>query len=337
MKKHVLFIGIDISKETLDASVMQGEDQSVLYHQVYSNNKAGIKQVIIDLKKKTKSDTDHWLFCMEHTGVYAMPLCVYLEESGVDYALVPALEIKNSTGIKRGKNDKSDSLQIARYACLNDVKIRPYQLPAKALIRLKILLSFRDRLVRAKQTFASTSKEHEAFMEKSVINDMVKETKSLIDVLNKKIEKLDKLIQELINADETLCKTYKLATSVPGIGPQTACFLIVYTCCFTSFNDARKLACYAGVAPFEYSSGKSIRGKSKVSHLANGKLKSLLSLAALNAKRTDKELNLYYERKTKEGKNGMLVMNAIRDKLIHRVFATVKRGTPYVPLMKFAA
>ena len=112
---------------------------------------------------------------------------------------------------------------------------------------------------------------------------------------------------------------------------------MVYTCCFTSFTDARKLACYAGVAPFEYSSGKSIRGRSKVSHLANKKLKALLSLATLNAKRKDKELQLYYQRKISEGKNGMLVMNALRNKLIHRIFATVKRGTPYVPLMKFAA
>ncbi len=337
MKKHALLIGIDISKETLDVCVMLAENQTILYHQVCPNNKLGIKQLVAGIMKRTKLSVCQWLFCMEHTGIYSMPLCVYLSEQGMDYALVPALEIKNSTGIKRGKSDKSDAVQIARYACLKDTQIKLYQLPAKELMKLKVLLSFRDRLVKTKQSFTVTYKEHEAFMEASIITVMVKESKSLIEVFNKKIKKVDEMIQDIIHSNQTLSTTYQLVTSVPGIGAQTASYLIVYTCCFTSFTDARKLACYAGVAPFEYSSGKSIRGRSKVSHLANKKLKALLSLATLNAKRKDKELQLYYQRKISEGKNGMLVMNALRNKLIHRIFATVKRGTPYVPLMKFAA
>ncbi len=46
---------------------------------------------------------------------------------------------------------------------------------------------------------------------------------------------------------------------------------------------------------------------------------------------------MYYNRKVAEGKNPMLVMNALRCKVLSRVFATVKRGTPYVDVKKFAA
>ncbi len=124
---------------------------------------------------------------------------------------------------------------------------------------------------------------------------------------------------------------------MPGVGPQTAINLIVTTRCFSTFENWRQLACYAGVAPFEYRSGTSIRGKTKVNHIANKKLKSLLNMAALSAKRHDKQLKEYYERKIQEGKNGMSVMNALRCKIISRVFATIKRETPYVDFLKYSA
>jgi transposase len=130
---------------------------------------------------------------------------------------------------------------------------------------------------------------------------------------------------------------FDLLCTIPGIGRQIAAQLLVITHCFTSFENSRKLACYAGIAPFEYSSGSSIRGRTKVNHLANKYLKSLLNLAALNAVRWDKELQLYYERKKGEGKNSMVVLNAVRNKVLARAFAVVRRGTPYAPLARFAA
>ena len=66
-------------------------------------------------------------------------------------------------------------------------------------------------------------------------------------------------------------------------------------------------------------------------------MKSLLNMAALSAKRTDKELGDYYGRKVKEGKNKMLVMNAIRCKILSRIFAVIERETPFVNTQKFAA
>ena len=136
---------------------------------------------------------------------------------------------------------------------------------------------------------------------------------------------------------EKINQQFELAKSVPGVGPQTAINLIVTTRCFSTFDDWRKLACYAGIAPFEYSSGTSIRGKTKVSSMGNKKLKSLLNMAALSAKKYDKQLHDYYEKKTKEGKNGMSVMNALRCKIVARVFATIKRETPYVDFLKYSA
>jgi len=137
--------------------------------------------------------------------------------------------------------------------------------------------------------------------------------------------------------DQQLKNDYTLIQSIPGIGKQTALYLLIVTKGFTAFNNARQLACYAGVAPFPYQSGTSIKGRNKVSHLADKKLKSLLNMCALNAKRWDFEIEKYYNYKVAQGKNKMLVLNNVRNKLLTRVFAVTNRQQPYVNTKKFAA
>ena len=60
-------------------------------------------------------------------------------------------------------------------------------------------------------------------------------------------------------------------------------------------------------------------------------------MCALTAKKYDHELKEYYERKVAEGKNKMLVLNNIRNKLLQRIFAVVNRQQPYVNIRKYAA
>lgn len=115
----------------------------------------------------------------------------------------------------------------------------------------------------------------------------------------------------------------------------TAIAFLIYTQDFTAFDNGRQFACYAGVAPFEYTSGSSIRGRTKVSPLANRKMKALLSNCANAAVQHDPELKAYYQRKVKQGKAKMSVLNAVRAKLINRVFATVDRGTEYVVFKQY--
>ena len=93
--------------------------------------------------------------------------------------------------------------------------------------------------------------------------------------------------------------------------------------------EAKKFACYVGVAPFEHTSGTSVRGKTKVSKMANMTLKKLLHMAAMSAIQCNEELKVFYQRKVAEGKNKMSVINAVRNKLISRVFACIKHRRRY--------
>jgi len=151
--------------------------------------------------------------------------------------------------------------------------------------------------------------------------------------LQKEIDLLDQSMLDLIQSDEVLKQKFTLVTSVHGIGKQTALFLLVYTNGFTLFDDWKKFACYCGIAPFGYSSGTSIRGKTRVSSLGNKKFKSLLTMCALNTIKKENEFKQYYDRRKEMGKPFMSILNVLRNKLISRVFAVIKRGTPYEPIL----
>jgi transposase len=89
------------------------------------------------------------------------------------------------------------------------------------------------------------------------------------------------------------------------------------------------MACYAGVVPFDYQSGTSIRYKPKVSVFADKELKKILHMAAMSAIQIDNDLRTYYLRKVEEGKNKMSVINAVRNKIIHLIFALINNKTVY--------
>jgi transposase len=335
MKNFKLVIGIDISKHKLDVCIIKdANDKDHQYLQV-SNCKKGIDQIFKSLKIYDTA-VEHLLFCFENTGVYGMHLCYELQERKIRYSMVPAIEIKRAKGLTRGKSDKADSLDIALYAITHEHKLSFTELPETGLMKLRLLLTEREKLIKSISLF-ETTKENEDFLPHEITRNILKINKRITAGLKKQLLVVEKNILDIIKENETMKQQYSLATSVPGVGPQTAINLIVTTRCFSAFENWRQLACYAGVAPFEYSSGTSIRGKTKVNHMANKKLKSLLNMAALSAKKHDKQLKEYYERKKAEGKNGMLIMNALRCKIISRVFATVKRESEYVDFLKYSA
>ena len=141
----------------------------------------------------------------------------------------------------------------------------------------------------------------------------------------------------IINSDSTLKEQFQLLKSIKGVGNQIALFTIVYTEGFTKFKTHRQFASFCGVAPFPNKSRTSLRGRTKVSSLANKKLKSLLDLGSKVALQHNTEIKLFYQRRVEMGKNKRSTINIIRNKLIARMFAVVKRGTAYVETMKYAS
>ena len=327
--KKSCFVGIDLSKPYIDAAIVNEKEPKRFQNARFSNDIKGFEALekwILKQGVKTKD----CLFCMEHTGTYGLLLFAWLTKQNLDFCVEPGLQIKRTLGMTRGKDDKVDARRIATYAMEKKAKLKQYELPSENLIRLKQILAYRDQLVRLRTSLKNSLQSHKEYQQISSLDFVTKDIQKQITHLDESIESCEKQIKEIIKSEKDIQQNFKLATSVKGIGLVIASFMLVSTNNFSGFENGRKYACYAGIAPFPNESGISIRGKTKVSHLANKKIKTLLSNGANAAKSHDPEIKTYFERKIKEGKDYKSVINAISCKLVNRVFAVVKRQTPYV-------
>ena len=146
-----------------------------------------------------------------------------------------------------------------------------------------------------------------------------------------KNDAIDAEIESLIAADPVLARQKELLVSIDGIGDRIAINMIAITGGFTRFQNARQFCSFAGLTPYRYDSGTSVRSKAKISKRANQTMKALLHMSAVNVATRMKagEYKDYYERKLKEGKHVMCILNVLRAKLVHRMFSVIKRDTEY--------
>jgi len=330
--KKQWFIGIDISKDTIDVAWLKKQSPDKFQEKQFKNNLQGFEDMKNWLTKKKVSIADS-IFCMEHTGTHGLLLFVWLDQQGMDFCVEPGLQIKRSLGLVRGKNDRIDAKRIASYALEHKMKLKSFVIPASNLIQIKQLLTYREQLVKIKTGFLNSLKSHQQYHQVTKLDFVLNDIELQIEQLVKRIDQVEKQIIKIIKSDQELKKNYDMANSVIGIGPIISAFMIVTTNNFTSFENGRKYACFAGIAPFEESSG-TFKGKARVSHLANKKMKTLFSNGANSARHWDPEIKAYYERKMKEGKAHNSIITAISCKLVNRVFAVVKRQSPYINLYK---
>lgn len=321
------FVGIDVSKLTLDFMVLAGVNK--LFHLQVENSAAGIESFIKQLRSVYFISLKECLFCLEHTGIYNNPLLDYFEKNKCNVWLESAIHIKQSSGLMRGKNDKIDSYRIALFASRNRESAKLWQPKREVIKKLKTLAATRSRLITAKVQLETSLKEGNKYTDKAAQKLFESCCRHSLAGLKKDIAYTEEQIKKVITEDERLNELFDIITSVPGVGPVTATEVIVSTNEFKDIKEAKKYACYSGIAPFSYTSGTSIKGKAKVSNMANKQVKKLLHMASLTAAVYDKELKTYFERKVAEGKNKMAVLNAIRNKLIQRVFACVRENRKY--------
>lgn len=321
------FIGIDVSKSELDFAVMQG--RNLLFHQEIVNTPESIASFISDLKKVKGFKLDKAVFCMEHTGIYTAHLLSGLHKKKANLCLEPAAQIRNSLGNIRGKNDKIDAIRIAEYAAKNHQYLNLWAPKRLVIQHLAHLATTRARLIKAKNMLTVSLKETKAFLPKEISRKDNALCNQTLNGMEADLQNIDKVIDQIIASDQELTRLFTLVTSVSGIGKVTATQIIITTNEFKDINDPKKYACYSGVAPFAKESGL-FKGKASVSHMANKKVKTLLHMSALVAIQHNSDLKEFYRRKVDlEKKNKMSVINAVRNKLISRIFACVRENKQY--------
>jgi transposase len=325
--ENVHFIGVDISKKTLDFAVCK--EGKTIFSEQCPNNKKSIAAMLKRIGKLEGFVVGQAVLCMEKTGIYNNPLLNYLSTSKIKVWLESPQQIKHSMGITRGKSDIIDAARIAKYSYIHQREMQVWKPARNVIVQLKQLNTMRERLVKTLQQLTIAITEGEEFLDKKIASLEKKLFKSSITAMKNDLKRIDEEISKVIDSDPKLKKLYRLVTSVDFVGPVVACAVIAVTEEFTTYTDPKKFACHCGVAPFEHTSGSSVRGRTKVSKKADMRLKKLLHLAAVSSTARPGELREYYNRKKAEGHSAMSVLNAIRNKIVHRIFAVVKRGTEF--------
>lgn len=325
-------IGIDVSKLTIDVCIHSNKS----FH-VFKNSNEGFKKMVKWVLKKSLFLSSETLYIFEHTGMYSVQLSIFLTNSKRPFTIVPGLEIKRSLGISRGKDDKIDAFKIALYGYRLRDEIKPSVIPTNQIMELKRLFKLRERLVKQRAGFKSSLKEQKRVFTKKENQCLFETQEKMIRYLSKQITILDQKMNEIIKSNDSLRQIYNLLLTIKSVGKQTALIMIIYTNAFTKFKNARKFASYCGIAPFPNKSGTSLKGRTKISNLANKSIKSILDMSAKSAIQHNTEMKNYYNNRIEKGKNKRSTINIIRNKIVARIFAVVQRKTPYVDFFKYAA
>ncbi|MFD0765415.1 IS110 family transposase [Mucilaginibacter lutimaris] len=327
-KKHKVFIGIDVSKNKLDFAVIK--DKEVLLRETKLNEPKVISDYLKELKLKLKIKPSTTLFCMEQTGLYVNHLISILWKNKWQFNVGNARHIKNSMGLVRGKDDQIDAVRIAKFAQRNKDELTLWKPERLEMSRLKSLVSLRSRLMGIRNSLKMPIADIMTFTSKPIQRQSVEACAKSLEALQDDLREVELQLKKLLRDDKDFSRLMEIITSVPCVGMVMAVQFVMVTNEFKDITEHRKFACYAGVAPFKNESGKIVR-RLKVSQQANKKVKALLHMCAIGSVRADQEIREYFIRKKKEGKPGMLILNAIRNKIIKRVFACVKQDRLYDP------
>jgi len=326
------FIGIDVSKHTLDVAfiIHQSSSLSKPAWKQFENTVSGLKLMHQWLSEQYIPLSEQTIVVIENTGIYHRLLWQFFSSLQIDLCIENAAQVKWSMGIARAKNDKVDSRRLALYAARHTDRLKPTPALHPGVMHLKDLLMIRNRIIVQITGLQTTCNELKHVSTSAANTKAIKKMlEPAFNGLEQSLKKVEKDIKTILKKDEILYCIYKRLITIPGIGHVTAIYLICCSNVFTLCNSGKQLACYCGVVPFDQS-GISIKGKQHVHRMANKELKRLLHLCALSCIKNYPEFKDYYDRKKQEGKHSMSVLNAIKNKLVLRAFAVVKNERDYV-------
>lgn len=332
MKK--IYVGIDISKEKCNLCYRDGLE--IVMEEESANDVKALKKSLSAVLKTFNVAFDEVLVCAEYTGRYIYPLTVACHELDIFLWMDDPTRIKNSMGLTRGKNDAIDAARIAEYAYRYSDKAIRYRIPDAALVSMKSLLVDREFLLIDKKRYQSQITDQKRYMASGDFKHKCARWKKVIRAIDEQIKAIDAEIESLIAANPVLTRQKELLTSIDGVGDRIAINMIAITGGFTRFQNARQFCSFAGLTPYKYDSGTSVRSKAKISKRANQTMKALLHLAAVGAATHMKESEYrdYFDRKIKDGKHVMCILNVVRAKIVHRMFSVIRRDTEYTKTYK---
>ncbi len=310
-------VGVDIAKRKFDVALLV--DQK-LRHKVFANNEEGFRELVGWLKKY---GVEHAHVCMEASSTYGEELATYLHDQDHTVSIVNPARIRGfaQSELLRLKNDKVDAGVIARFC--DKMRPEPWKPLLPEVRRLQALVRRVDALlVMRTQELNRIESTHET---------MLPSVKDHISFLGEEIAGLKKEISDLIKKDPDLKAKSDLLRSIPGIGPGTIAAILSELALFENCDRVRKIVAYIGLAPREFTSGSSIKGRPRLSKVGSARMRKALYMPSLVSMQCNPVIISFCQRLQKKEKNGKVIVCAIMRKLVHVIFGVLKSGRPFDP------
>lgn len=269
MNNLLAVCGIDISDLSLDLCFLN-QDQKLEQIKV-SNAQNGYEMM---LKKAGK----HCHFVFESTGVYHLNLMFFLHNAGCTYSVVNPVQIKRFIQMKldRNKSDKKDAKRIYQFALETEVKTS--QMPDEQFFECKTINNAIQTITE--EITAFTNQIH-SLKRVPVGTEIAMETyQKIILQLKAELKNLDKILLQKLQQWQP--ELVELVASVVGIGKRATAELIIFTRAFENMGTYKQLISYCGLAPIEFSSGSSIKGRTKICKQGGEKIRHILYMCAMN-------------------------------------------------------
>ena len=322
MEKFRLICGIDVSKASLAVAIFRKGE--LIGRKTYPNTAPGLES-LYQLLLELEPDPSQILVCLEHTGVYIEKLTLAFQDTDLFIWVVNPLIIKYvRVDFERLKTDPVDALKIAQFAWLMQSEAQAYQPLNAQEAQIKDLYRLRRQLVKLRQQTLNMAATNQ---DKAIPSALTKAVfKQLENLFNQIIKEVESQLQALCKQDKKIKRTHQILRSIPGIGPVCAWQLIYSTQHFKRFDSYKQFASYAGIAPFEYQSGSSVKRKPRVSKKAAREIKTNLTLAALRQTQKKMVFHQYYQyMKEHKNKHHLWIINSIRNMIVKLAFELIKK------------
>jgi len=321
-------VGFDCSKSTLDFGLLDVAEQTITHGQIANQVKV-IHELVEQIIKKSGCSKVRILLCAEQSGLYTNRLKLAAVEYKYQLWVQDALELKLRSGRQKGKTDKKDAGMIARYASRYADQAVIYQLPNPTVLKIKKISRQRSELMESLTQWKIRLREEEDFGLVATTEKSQRVFDRLLEEMKTSIKQLDEELLELIKSDEQASTKYKIMQSVPGFGPKNSVIIIAETELFTKTKSARACSSYAGVCPYKYESGTSVRSRTRTLKPCNKRLKTAFHQGAISLIRRENLYRALYTRLRAKGKTHLQAINAVRNKMIRVLFACLEKGVMY--------
>lgn len=340
------FTGVDIAAKDFTSATLLPMGKPRLEKKPFEQTSHGFSQLLARLAASASGiPPGEHLVVMESTGPYWVALAVYLTQKGYAVSVVNPAQVHffAKAQLKRAKSDKLDAQTLAEFAQTMQPKL--WTPPPQFYHELRQRISQRDSLIKLQNQVENQL--HALEVSPIIIESVRDQLQELSSTLSAQIDQMDQELAKLlkielkeldqeVETDLSQEKAWKssiaLLRTIPGIGPLTACWLVLATLNFTTCQSPQGLVLYAGLAPIERSSGSSIRGHPQIGHSGNARLRTLLYMATLTAARYNPLIKVFWERlRDVKHKPVKVARCACARKLLHLAFSIVKSGKPFDP------